>query len=173
MLSALFWSRVDRVTSLIAYTLLTTSFAYTFKLLSSVLLHVMPPDVYLCLLHWFVVIFVLDAWTLMKDLNACEEELRRKRVPSWQQHYMELAMHNTQHADEMSKHYTQHAEEMSRIHAQLQDAHKKIDTLQYVIRCLDPDCVEKSVRFQRETKLPSPERPSRALRKTRLSLNSL
>jgi len=173
MLSALFWSRVDRVTSLIAYTLLTTSFAYTFKLLSSVLLHVMPPDVYLCLLHWFVVIFVLDAWTLMKDLNACEEELRRKRVPSWQQHYMELATHNTQHADEMSKHYTQHAEEMSRIHAQLQDAHKKIDTLQYVIRCLDPDCIEKSVRFKRETKLPSPERPSRALRKTRLSLDSL
>ena len=158
---------------MIAYTLLTTSFAYTFKLLSSVLLHVMPSDVYLCLLHWFVVIFVLDAWTLMKDLNACEEELRRKRVPSWQQHYMELATHNTQHADEMSKHYTQHAEEMSRIHAQLQDAHKKIDTLQYVIRCLDPDCVEKSVRFKRETKLPSPERPSRALRKTRLSLNSL
>ena len=173
MLSALFWSRVDRVTSLIAYTLLTTSFAYTFKLLSSVLLHVMPPDVYLCLLHWFVVIFVLDAWTLMKDLNACEEELRRKRVPSWQQHYMELATHNTQHAGELSKHYTQHAEEMSRIHAQLQDAHKKIDTLQYVIRCLDPDCVEKSVRFKRETKLPSPERPSRALTKARRSLTSL
>lgn len=169
MLSALFWSRVDKLTTLVAYALLTTSLAYTFKVLSSPLLHVMPLDVYLCLLHWLVVIFVLDAWTLVKDLNACEEELRRKRVPSWQQHYVELATQNTKHAEEVFK----HAEEMSRIHAQLQDAHQKIDTLQYVIRCLDPDCVEKSVRFRRENKTPSPERPSRALRKTRLSLNSL
>ena len=158
---------------MIAYTLLTTSFAYTFKLLSSVLLHVMPPDVYLCLLHWLVVIFVLDAWTLLKDLNACELELRRKRVPSWQQHYMEMATHNTQHAEEMSKHYSQHAEEMSRIHAQLEHAHQKIDSLQYVIRCLDPACVEKSVRFKRVPSEPPTERPSRALTRAHKSLHSL
>ena len=85
-----------------------------------------PQHHYVLALHWLVVVFLLEAWVLMKDVDTLMATRNVVQNPSsWHEHYREMHEVDRRHTSEMLK-----------LAQMYNEAVHKVEGLEYVIRCL-------------------------------------
>ena len=122
-------STLARAWTCAAYLALTLTAAHLLRTCTELLrAWGIPQHHYVLALHWLIIVFVLDAWVLMKDMDTLMLRNVVQNPSSWHEHYQEL-----------NKVDRRHAEEMLKLADMYNKAVNRIEGLEYVIRVIGKD----------------------------------